>query len=478
MFQSAVGIVCGWVALRAEGGGGEGGAGMVVAAGHDGDVVLGGWAAGDGALYADDAGGQPDGPKTRICAPVVARKAARYRGQGRRQIKMCHNSRTDSFTNSNELVVNPNSKLPEVLMRIQNGVTTYYIYGPGLLYQVTETPTLTNTLSYHYDYRGSTVAMTDGNGNVTDRMEYSLYGTLTYHLGTNSTPFQFNGRYGVQTDPNGLLYMRARYYNPYLCRFINPDPTGFKGGLNFYAYANGNPISLIDPFGLGVWTSVFGGLRVVGGGLEAAAGYSLAVASGTAAIGTSETVVGAVGFGSLAVGGAAIGAHGVDSFQTGFRQMISGEPVTSLTSQDLQAAGMSPTAANLTDAGIGVVGSLGAGFGASAVTASQVAASSSMADAPLLTQMAYYETGQLSLSQDAYAYYSLWPNAVDRGAAMVADQGWTGAWSQGSLTLGLQEGTTFTTGLPTALGSGVGGSFFTGLGYAGQSYLGSSSTGK
>jgi hypothetical protein len=45
--------------------------------------------------------------------------------------------------------------------------------------------------------------------------------------------------------------MRARYYNPYLCRFLNADPSGFGGGLNFYAYADGNPVSLIDPFGLG-----------------------------------------------------------------------------------------------------------------------------------------------------------------------------------------------------------------------------------
>jgi hypothetical protein len=52
------------------------------------------------------------------------------------------------------------------------------------------------------------------------------------------------------TDPNGLLYMRARYYNPYLCRFINPDPMGFAGGLNWYCYADGNPISNVDPFGL------------------------------------------------------------------------------------------------------------------------------------------------------------------------------------------------------------------------------------
>jgi len=104
---------------------------------------------------------------------------------------------------------------------------------------------------YHYDCRGSTIALTDGNGNVTDRIEYSAYATLTYRAGTNDTPFLFNGRYGVQTDPNGLLYMRARYYNPFLCRFLNPDPSGFKGGLNFYAAFNGNPVSYRDPSGLG-----------------------------------------------------------------------------------------------------------------------------------------------------------------------------------------------------------------------------------
>jgi RHS repeat-associated protein len=154
-------------------------------------------------------------------------------------------------TNSVSYVVNPNAALSQVLMRVKNGVTNYYIYGAGLLYEITETATATNTLTYHYDYRGSTIALTDGNGNVTDRMEYSAYATLTYRIGTHDTPFLFNGRYGVQTDPNGLLYMRARYYNPYLCRFVSVDPAGFAGGLNFYAAFNGNPISYLDPFGLG-----------------------------------------------------------------------------------------------------------------------------------------------------------------------------------------------------------------------------------
>ncbi len=68
-----------------------------------------------------------------------------------------------------------------------------------------------------------------------------------------ATPFLYNGKYGVMTDPNGLLHMRARYYSPYLMRFLNPDPIGFSGGSNWFAYADGNPISANDPFGLWSW---------------------------------------------------------------------------------------------------------------------------------------------------------------------------------------------------------------------------------
>jgi RHS repeat-associated protein len=107
-----------------------------------------------------------------------------------------------------------------------------------------------SSLSQTFDAYSRMSSFTDGNGNVTDRVQYSAYALTLYRAGTNDTPFLYNGRYGVQTDPNGLLYMRARYYNPYICRFVNPDPSGFAGGLNFYCYANGNPVSLVDPFGL------------------------------------------------------------------------------------------------------------------------------------------------------------------------------------------------------------------------------------
>ena len=104
--------------------------------------------------------------------------------------------------------------------------------------------------TYHCDYRGSTVAITDASGNVIDRVSYSPYGSIVSRSGSNDTPFLSNATYGVMTEQSGLLYMRARYYNPTTCRFANPDPLGFGGGANFYAQANGNPVNLIDPTGL------------------------------------------------------------------------------------------------------------------------------------------------------------------------------------------------------------------------------------
>ncbi|WP_106766532.1 RHS repeat-associated core domain-containing protein [Paenibacillus faecalis] len=64
-------------------------------------------------------------------------------------------------------------------------------------------------------------------------------------------PFAYNRRDGVQTDKNGLQYMRARYYHSELKRFLNRDILrgDITSGLsmNRYAYVNGNP----GPAGVG-----------------------------------------------------------------------------------------------------------------------------------------------------------------------------------------------------------------------------------
>jgi RHS repeat-associated protein len=64
-------------------------------------------------------------------------------------------------------------------------------------------------------------------------------------------PFKFVAQHGVMTESNGFYYMRARYYDPQVGRFISEDPIGFDGGdTNLMAYVGNNPILYIDPNGL------------------------------------------------------------------------------------------------------------------------------------------------------------------------------------------------------------------------------------
>jgi RHS repeat-associated protein len=107
---------------------------------------------------------------------------------------------------------------------------------------------------YHTDFRGNTIALTGSTGSVTDTVSYDTYGALVTRTGTTNTPFLFNGHWGVQTDSNGIYYYRARYYHSGLRRFLNQDivlgTISSPPSLNRFAYVNGNPVSLIDPYGL------------------------------------------------------------------------------------------------------------------------------------------------------------------------------------------------------------------------------------
>jgi RHS repeat-associated protein len=144
-------------------------------------------------------------------------------------------------------VHDPQDTLSRLLLRTTGANTTYYVHAAGmLLYEETGSATKT----YHFDFRGSTVAITDDNQLVTDRVFHGPYGETVARQGTTNTPFLYHGAYGVETDANKLCYMRARYYSVEARRFLNSDPIGFGGGLNHYAYCNGNPVNGIDPLGL------------------------------------------------------------------------------------------------------------------------------------------------------------------------------------------------------------------------------------
>jgi len=113
--------------------------------------------------------------------------------------------------------------------------------------------------AYHYDLRGSTVALTDSAGTVVERFQYSAFAQLVNHEGSSDTPFLYNGRDGVMTDASGLYYMRARFYSPSIRRFVNQDvllgDVGDGQTLNRYAFVTGNPVSFVDPFGLSTYST-------------------------------------------------------------------------------------------------------------------------------------------------------------------------------------------------------------------------------
>jgi len=151
--------------------------------------------------------------------------------------------------NQIQFVVNSQPALSQVLVKEENGQKTFYVYGLGLIGQESNG----EYLSYHFDFRGSTVALTNDTGQVVERFQYLPYGVLLSG-DASKTPFLFNGMYGVMTDSNGLYYMRARFYSPEIRRFVNQDILlgNINEGqtLNRYAFVTGRPVSYIDPFGL------------------------------------------------------------------------------------------------------------------------------------------------------------------------------------------------------------------------------------
>ncbi len=77
--------------------------------------------------------------------------------------------------------------------------------------------------------------------------------TNAYHALSQAPPASENWRGGLvdgMRDATGQMYKRNRYYDPGTGQFTQPDPIGIAGGLNVYGFADGDPVSYSDPYGL------------------------------------------------------------------------------------------------------------------------------------------------------------------------------------------------------------------------------------
>jgi RHS repeat-associated protein len=125
-----------------------------------------------------------------------------------------------------------------------------YIYSEGTL--IARNDSFGNVLYYHSDHLGSTNLITNSSGDVVEKTFHTPFGEVD---GENPTVETKVGYTGHELDEGtGLVYMKARYYNPQTKQFISPDtllPDVYDPqSLNRYSYVLNNPYRYIDPEGM------------------------------------------------------------------------------------------------------------------------------------------------------------------------------------------------------------------------------------
>ncbi len=169
--------------------------------------------------------------------PVAAYK---YDHQGRRVVKTADGNTTKYAYDGQQVIAEYAG---------DNTPLRKFIYGPGIDEPICmiDVADSNKVYYYHFDGLGSVVALSDVNNMVVERYSYDVFGEPNVSSSIGN-PYLFTGR---RYDPEaGLYYYRARYYDYADGRFLGPDPIGYEGGINLYAYVGNNPVMYIDPLGL------------------------------------------------------------------------------------------------------------------------------------------------------------------------------------------------------------------------------------
>lgn len=167
-----------------------------------------------------------------------------YDGTGRRIAKESNGVITN-------YVNDMRSPLPQVVLKTNasNQICALYTYGISRLAEV-----LPKSLGFYlYDYPDrNVIAVIDANQKITNKYQYGSFGCTQKSLAESTNDFLYAGE--AYEEETGLIYLRNRYYDPELGRFISADAEfGTKTNpqsLNPYTYVNNNPLNYIDPAGL------------------------------------------------------------------------------------------------------------------------------------------------------------------------------------------------------------------------------------
>ena len=111
-----------------------------------------------------------------------------------------------------------------------------------------------NLYWYHYDATRAPRVMTEDSGMVVWQAQYTPFGKIVISVELAVNPFRFPGQYF--DIESGLYYNWHRYYDPNLGRYLTVDPLADIPGMESYAYAVGNPLIFVDPYGLSAWATV------------------------------------------------------------------------------------------------------------------------------------------------------------------------------------------------------------------------------
>jgi RHS repeat-associated protein len=171
---------------------------------------------------------------------TASMSAAVYSGSGLRASTTITPSGQSATTQ--QYVWNTQSAIPEMIMDSNNA----YIYGDGVA-PIEQVSLATGAITYLVtDSLGSVRGAVSSAGTLTGTASYDAWGNPETLGGlTTTTPFGYAGGY---TDPDGLVYLMARYYDPSAGQFLSVDPF-VSQTLQPYEYANGNPVTNADPTG-------------------------------------------------------------------------------------------------------------------------------------------------------------------------------------------------------------------------------------